>query len=47
MESRQLIAQLNQMIKAFLIGYAKLFNCTHEAVIRVFEGIPLARQSLA
>jgi hypothetical protein len=46
-ESRQLIAQLNQMRKAFLIGYAKLSNCTHDAVIRVFEGIPLARQSLA
>jgi hypothetical protein len=34
------------MIKAFLIGYAKLSNCTYDAVIRVFEGIPLARQSL-
>jgi hypothetical protein len=35
------------MRKAFLIGYAKLSNCILGAVIGVFEGIPLARQSLA
>ena len=38
---------IQRLYRANAIGYAKLFNCTHDAVIRVFERIPLTRQSLA
>ena len=38
---------IQRLYRANAIGYAKLFNCAHDAVIRVFEGIPLTPQSLA
>ena len=38
---------IQRLYRANAIGYAKLFKCIHDAVIRVFEGIPLAPQSLA
>jgi hypothetical protein len=38
---------IQRLDRANAIGYAKLFKRIHDAVIRVFEGISLAPQSLA
>jgi hypothetical protein len=31
---------IQRLYRPNAIGYAKLFKCTHDAVIRVFDGIP-------